>query len=282
MTDLLTEVNLQMAALMPTKITANPHSHALPAAAKLAFMTSAFETISLEQLDTTADLQDRVDTKFGFSQQMFYHLLPALAKNYRLVRVIGRGIQPYQTLYFDTPNFDLYRLHVNERSNQYKVRIRRYLSTNATFLEIKHKNPKRRTIKDRIPLDSNFPIMDAEAANWVLDRIPADFWPLEPVLMNNFQRLIFVEKNMQERVTFDFGIQFNTNNHSAETGSLVIAEVKRCSYQQPSAFMELMHQNHLGPMGYSKFSVGVALLYGQVKKNNLKSKMLWMEKINHE
>ena len=251
------------------------------ALARIGFMTWFFDSISMEEMEPVA-LQNRVDTKFGFSISQLAAILPALQENYRILGISNKRLQDYQTLYFDTHGFDFFKLHVNQRSDEYKVRIRRYLSTNTSFLEVKHKNNKQRTEKQRVALDPNFPIMDAEAGSWVLDHIPGQYWPLEPVLMNTFTRLVFVDRQLTERVTVDLEIRFYSNNRLADTGQLVFAEVKRSSAHQPSQFLEVCRQNHLFPMGFSKYCLGVAMLYEEAKKNNLKAKLRWLEKVNHE
>jgi hypothetical protein len=40
-----------------------------------------------------------------------------------------------------------------------------------------------------------------------------------------------------------------------------------------------MRAQKIRPQGFSKYSLGVAMLYEQVKKNALKPKRLWLEKM---
>ncbi len=65
-------------------------------------------------------------------------------------RWTGKRLNHYRTLYFDTPDFELYLLHVNGRADRYKVRSREYTDTHLSYLEVKHRTPKDRTIKERL------------------------------------------------------------------------------------------------------------------------------------
>ncbi len=112
-------------------------------------MTREYAPISLKEMDAVA-LLNRTDTKFVLSTDQLLQALAALQHDYRILSVAGQRLNHYRTLYFDTPNFDLYNLHVNERSDRYKVRSREYTDSRRSFLEVKHKTNKGRTIKERI------------------------------------------------------------------------------------------------------------------------------------
>ena len=46
-----------------------------------------------------------------------------------------------------------------------------------------------------------------------------------------------------------------------------------------SPFMQQMHAQQVHPRGFSKYCIGVGLLYDGVKKNALKPKLLWLDKM---
>ena len=67
-------------------------------------------SISLAQLDAVA-LLNRVDTKYLLAVPRLVEILPRLADEYLVLEVGGRRLHQYQTLYFDTTEYDLYRRH---------------------------------------------------------------------------------------------------------------------------------------------------------------------------
>lgn len=246
---------------------------------QLAFTAASFRGINLDAMEQVA-LQNRLDTKFGLSMQQLLVILPELRESYRMLTINGLRLQPYRTLYFDTPAFDLFRMHVNHRSHQYKVRMREYLATNQAFLEVKHKNQKERTIKTRIPLNSDLPILGQNEFSWLNQTMPKLDSDLEPGLLNEFSRIVLVDDHKTERITLDLDIRFSYGGNRVPAGQVVIAEVKQASRHQPSAFLDLMHAAHLRSMGFSKYCVGISLLYDNVKSNAQKTNLLWIERVN--
>ena len=63
-------------------------------------------------------------------------------------------IQDYRSLYYDTVDRQFFLDHHNERVNRYKVRFREYVNSGLSFLEVKCKNNKKKTIKNRIQVDA--------------------------------------------------------------------------------------------------------------------------------
>ena len=119
----------------------------------LSKMVSGFQPISLSEMDGVK-LMNRTDTKFAFKVDKLLLLLKRIIPFYRVLAIDGRFIQDYKSLYFDTDNRKFYLDHHNRRVNRHKVRFREYVGSSLTFLEIKRKNNKGRTIKKRIKVDS--------------------------------------------------------------------------------------------------------------------------------
>jgi hypothetical protein len=87
---------------------------------------SQYEVTSLPELSHVA-LLDRVDTKYVMTLNQLYQALHQLKSQYRVLDIKGRRLNQYQTLYFDTANFDLYRQHHNKWGNRYKIHTRQYV-----------------------------------------------------------------------------------------------------------------------------------------------------------
>lgn len=241
-------------------------------------LAARFDPISLEQMDAVA-LLNRTDTKFVMSRTQFLNSLAMLPQNYWMLAVNGQRFNHYRSLYFDTPGFDLYHLHVTGRAERYKVRSREYTDSQISFLEVKHKTRKDRTIKDRIRTPRPVVEIDERTENWLAAFFPYASAELEPKLWNTFTRLTLVSKRYTERVTLDLDLTFYTGLKIARLGEIVIAEVKMDSSIQALPFLDVMRALKIHPSGFSKYCIGVSLLYDQVKKNAIKPKLHRIEKI---
>jgi len=246
--------------------------------AGLAALVQKFAPITLKEMDAVA-LLNRIDTKFVLTNRQLLDALAAVQQDYRVLSVNGQRLNHYRTLYFDTPDFDLYRLHVNGRADRYKVRTREYTDSSESFLEVKHKTCKGRTIKQRILTPEPVFEMTLDAESWLSGVFPYDSRALEPKLWNTFTRITLVSRQMCERVTLDVDVNFSHGSQTACLDGLVIAEVKKAATGCNSLFLAEMRLQRIHPRGFSKYAMGVSLLYDNVKKNALKPKLLWIEKM---
>ena len=245
---------------------------------RLESLAADFAPISLKQMDAVA-LLNRIDTKFVMSTGQLLNALAALQDDYWMLAIQGQRLNHYRTLYFDTPGFELYHAHVNGRAERYKVRSREYTDSHLSFMEVKHKTRKDRTIKERLSTAQPVMQIDADLTDWLHDVSPLDGGTLEPKLWNTFTRLTLVSRQLCERVTLDVDLTFYTADKAAHLNGLAIAEVKMDANHGASPFLAQMRAQKIRRQGFSKYSIGVAMLYDQVKKNALKPKMLWIEKM---
>lgn len=239
---------------------------------------NAYSPITLKEMDSVA-LLNRIDTKFVFSMGRLYSLLAALRPHYRVLSVQGQRINHYRTLYFDTPAFDLYRLHVNGRADRFKVRSREYVDSQLSFLEVKHKTRKDRTIKDRISTPAPLDDLTPESEQWLDSVLPFDSRSLQPKVWNTFTRVTLVSNTGCERVTLDTNLVFSNAFNEIRLDGIVIAEVKLDSRSTRSPFLTRMQDERIHPQGFSKYVIGASLLYDHLKKNALKSKLILLNRM---
>ena len=71
------------------------------------------------------------------------------ASDYRILSIKGKRLNRAKRCISIPADFDLYRRHHAGASNRYKVRSRQYVETGKEFSEIKHKDNKRQTHKQR-------------------------------------------------------------------------------------------------------------------------------------
>jgi hypothetical protein len=181
-------------------------------------------------------------------------------------------------LYYDTPDFLCYRQHHSGKRNRFKVRKREYVESHLSFLEYKEKTNKGRTIKSRIKLGEIDDSLN-ERENAFIDERTHHHLEYEPKLWNSFARITLVDMNAGERLTIDTDIAFEMADRIAGIPELVIIEVKRDENSGLSEVLRQLKHQLVRPESMSKYCLGVALLYPEVKSNNFKQKLLKIEKI---
>ena len=239
---------------------------------------SAFDPISLKQMDGVS-LQDRLDTKFMFKDSLLPALLERMKENYFVLEIKGKRYNHYETLYFDTSDFGLYLRHHNGRVNRYKFRSRRYVESDLNFFEIKFKNNKGRTIKERIKKNEIIKNLCDTSSEFVRNISNIDPNTLEPKLWVNYRRMTFVNKYSAERLTIDTNLTFIDDHSNVLYKGLVIAELKQGGANEKSPFKNLMRDYSVQKKSISKYCLGVITLNEKIKRNNFKPTLLYLNKL---
>lgn len=239
-----------------------------------------FEPISLSEMDHVK-LMNRTDTKYTFNRCHFEKVMSDVLNDYRILEVDGQRLSRYKSLYYDTDNFSLYATHHKGKLNRHKIRHRTYLESKTGFLEVKFKNNKGRTLKDRIREEEAPLAWNESSSSFLKKKLPFEPGILKPVLWVNYNRLTLVSKNSPERLTIDLNLEFVFGERSEQMGELVIAEVKQ-EKRQASPFVKVMKKYHIREGGISKYCLGIALTNPDVKKNNFKSKLLRLKHIIYD
>jgi hypothetical protein len=240
-----------------------------------------FEPISLAEMKDLA-LMNRVDTKFVMRADQLASVLGKLSDSYRVLEINGQRFSHYQTLYFDTDDFTMFRQHHNGMLNRYKVRIRQYVDTATSYFEVKFKNNKRRTIKKRIRTSASGPQLNENAVDFLHEHYPSRTGILKPTLGNTYTRITLASKYDCERLTLDLNLWLCGRHACVDLSGIAIAEVKQDGYSPCSDFFLQMRGLGVRPMGFSKYCAGITLLYEGVKKNRFKPRMLTIEKLLKE
>ena len=237
-----------------------------------------YAPISLSKMAGVA-LQNRTDTKYVLSVDTLKQIMPQLADDYSTLVVNGQRLSEYRTLYFDTPPFDLYHRHHAGILDRYKVRSREYVESDLAFLEVKHKTNKGRTIKTRVKTPRLTDAIYGKAAVFLEDIYPYDAVQLQPKLWVEYSRITLVSHHRQERVTIDVNLSYSWNERTISLPHIAIVEVKQEGFSHKSDIERQLHQHHVRPTGFSKYCVGISLIYPQLKHNNFKSKLRLVEKL---
>ncbi len=248
----------------------------------LATTLNNFTPISLEEMDRVK-LQNRTDTKYIFNFDYLAVLLDDIKDKYSILEINNKRTNSYKTLYYDTPDFKSYIHHHNGKLNRTKFRFRNYVDSGITFLEVKFKNNKERTIKSRIPVKEIETKLSKDSIVFIKENTNINPEELIPTLWNSFTRLTLVHKIDNERLTIDFNLKFNLFNSTEEKEipHLVIAEVKQEKATVESDFIKAIKKYHIRQSGMSKYCVGTALLNKNIKSNNFKERILKIKKLKN-
>jgi hypothetical protein len=239
---------------------------------------SSFLPISLAEMDSVK-LLDRTDTKFIFHSSRLPDIIASIKDHYKVLEIDNIRINDYETLYFDTLNFELYLRHHNEKLNRYKIRFRKYVNSNLHFFEIKHKNNKSRTIKSRV-VRPEIELDIKEGAKKLLEsKTSFEASTLLPKLWVNYSRITFVHKNFEERLTIDLNLTFKNGDNEKKFETLVIAELKRDKASSKSPFIDIMNACRIRENSISKYCLAVTQLFPDIKQNNFKPKILTLKKL---
>ena len=236
----------------------------------------SFDAISLDEMNKVK-LLDRVDRKYVFHSKMLSGILAELQKDYFVLEINGKNFAAYQTIYFDTPEYEMYTQHHNGKLNRYKVRFRTYVDSNLSFFEIKFKTNKGRTLKSRMKTKSTDFAIENEFEDFLELKTKYKASMLVPALQINYNRITLVNRNKTERLTIDLMLEYTTNEKNINFPSMIIAEVKQ-DKSKGSPFINLMQQERVNNISLSKYCMGISSTVKDVKHNNFKTKKRYVNK----
>jgi hypothetical protein len=241
-----------------------------------------FEPISLKKMDAV-QLMNRTDTKFIFPSNRMHALLVSAAEHYKILEINQQRDFPYHSTYMDTSRYLFFNQHMNSKPGRFKIRYRIYESTGASYLEIKCKTNKNRTVKWRMKNELTGSQPDQPAMEFLSSYISNVAAEINPVLVNRFNRITLAGLETRERITIDYNLSFSDGNGSVvELPYLAIAELKREGFTSKSHFLPILKKMQIRQSGFSKYCIGNALLRSMPKINILKPKLLMLQKIQHE
>jgi len=232
----------------------------------------ALPPIGLAELDASAALRDRVDTKYVAGLDVLAALAERLAPTHRALDIGGRRRFAYATTYFDTPDLGSYRDQLQRRRRRFKCRIRSYLDSGATVLEVKARGARGATVKSRLALPEPVAALDLALLGFVRARVreacgrePGG--ALEPVLDMRFERMTLVAPERGERLTCDVGLVFAGRGQRARltAGAVILESKSRTGAALADAVLRGLGARPVA--GCSKYGLGIALTRPGVTAN---------------
>jgi hypothetical protein len=237
---------------------------------KIQMTLNDYQPVSLHEIEAVK-LMNRVDTKYIVPIETMMCLLDDLTDDYLVLEIATQRFGQYSTVYYDTPDLQMFHSHVTARFPRFKVRERTYSQNGVQFLEVKRKKPDGRTSKKRLPLERDT-CFDA----FVAGHTPFRTEDLHPKLNNRFSRITLVNRAQTERLTLDFDLQFSTFDGAATPvfNHAAIVELKQ-DKKSNSVIANRLRDENIRPCGMSKYCVGMLLLnnhlsYKMYKKNFVK------------
>lgn len=221
-----------------------------------------FESVSLDEIEAVK-LMNRIDTKYVMRIEEVIPLLQSLINSYSVLQIASQRVGSYNSVYFDTEDWQMFQAHITGRYPRFKIRERCYSQNNLTFFEIKQKGNNGRTVKKRICMGTGAQT-DAPLGSFISDT-PFCFTDLKPKLTNFFDRVTLVNKEKTERVTLDFNLRFRSEQgkETPSFQSVVILEIKQCK-RVDSPLRSFLKEKNIRKSGMSKYCVGTLLLNSEL------------------
>ena len=236
-----------------------------------------FRKVTLADLDKVK-LMNRTDLKFCLHVNQLPAILEAIQSDYSLLEIKNEIIFKYDNTYFDTTDDQMFLCHHNGRSNRFKIRVRNYVESNLNFLEVKLKNNKGRTIKERVVKQEFRPEFTNNEIDFLTHATPFTGLQLLPKIGSFFKRFTMVNNDFTERVTVDICPGFKNSDKEITLNNLVIIEIKRDKSNDKSLITKTLREYKIRRQGFSKYCIGRSLLEEDIKKNNFKPLLLKISK----
>jgi VTC domain len=234
-------------------------------------VADGFRTVGLAELESSAALLDRVDTKYVVARADLAALAEHLRATHAVLELGGVRAFRYRTTYFDTAGLRTYRDHVQERRRRFKCRVREYVDSGLCMFEVKLKGARGRTVKHRMPHGTGEHLSEP-LLRFLEQRLAGAYGPLAeplgPALAMTYRRVTLVAPG--ERVTCDFDLAFTAPDGRGGhlDGDAVIVESKSAR-GGALADRELRALGARPVQGCSKYCLGVGLTRPEVKRNGL-------------
>lgn len=236
-----------------------------------------FEPVSLDEI-SDVELMSRIDRKYWFNQSILNDFLLQALPYYHILEINGQRLMEYRTRYFDTEGDEMYKMHHNRRLPRHKIRLRKYISTDSGFLEVKLKTNKKLTVKSRIENEFEKQVFSFDDKKFIASKTPFSAEAIHPVIFNNFHRITLINKDKLDRCTFDISPRFWNDKNEIHLENLVIFELKKGHSLKSSPIVSIARGLKIRQRGMSKYCTGRALLEPELKQNSFKPRLRYLHK----
>ena len=247
---------------------------------------AAFTSISLDTLNSKAEMLARLDNKYILSAARLAPAVGAFAELFDVLEISGKRTFTYSTRYFDDTEKRGYYDHLERRRKRCKVRVRDYVDAGFSYLEIKLKDKRSVTVKHRMPVDAYLSTLDDQCMDFVggryRDTYQQDFGKdLDPAMIVDYERITLVAKEGGERMTIDMGLAFRSDAVARSAPAhMVIVETK--SARGNGIADKILRALHVQPTKRaSKYCIGMAATGQVTRRNGFLPALRRLELIDH-
>lgn len=232
----------------------------------LNWYTESFNHCDLAALNQRAAMLTRIDNKYIVQSKDLLSLRSMLAKNFDVLEIGGERGFNYSTRYFDDDERSAYYEHHQGKRKGFKVRVRRYLQAGLCYVELKMKDKRGTTIKQRFDYDFNdYETLSPEAIQFVKNGYQSHYgksfgYQIQSVLDIEYQRLTLVSKDGAERMTIDTDIVFNNSQGKVEAQEGMFIIETKSENGRGYADKCLRSEHHYPIKRCSKYCIGMAAL----------------------
>lgn len=225
--------------------------------------------IGLEELNSSAALQTRVDRKYVLSLDTAVQALADVADRLVVLEINGTRSFQYQSLYFDTPDFASFRGSASGRRRRFKVRVRSYVESAQRALEVKTRSGRGETVKSRMEYQpACLEVLTPEACRFVDETLEAPELAarLVPSMWTAYHRSTMVDINDHSKITIDRCLQARpVAGPWRPLTDRVIIETKSSAGATP--LDRALWTRHVRPVAISKFAAAMATHHQSLPAN---------------
>jgi hypothetical protein len=209
-----------------------------------------------------------------------YSLLKELRNYYSVLDINGHKLFNYSNLYFDTPDMKFYKNHINGKLSRFKIRLRNYRETNENYIEVKQKNNREETKKNRFLVPSFNKNSLYELRDNISELVNVNVNAIKPIVNIEYKRVTLIKPDVYDKITFDYSFKVNISDGSfIELNNLAIIEHKIIKNQNRHILNQLAKIHKAINISISKYCLANVLTNPDVKYNSYKSKLITINKI---
>lgn len=217
-----------------------------------------------DELIRSRRLLKRVETKFVLKTEDLEQALENMRSHYAVIMTQSTPLALYESLYYDTQDFQYLSEHLCGKRPRYKVRFRHYIERGLSFLEIKKKLNNNKIIKQRIPVDYKSEDL-SKNLDFINAHSPICGNQLLPSVRTRYKRISFVGLNIEERITMDVELYMEQGSKQAKWKEGFIVEVKQIRHNPRTPAMLALRGVGARSLSISKYCVAASLLISSPK-----------------
>jgi hypothetical protein len=232
----------------------------------------SFDPISLEELNTKAEMLARLDNKYIMDLDRLAIAVASLKDTFDVLQIGTERSFAYSTRYYDDAEKRAYFDHHQRRRKRCKVRVRTYVEAKLEYLEVKLIEPRATTSKHRIKLVYGQEELDQACYDFIDTCHRATYETpftkkISPVLTSEYDRITLVARDGGERLTIDTNLRLSGGGrHRRVDPNICIIETK--SARGNGVADKIFRALHAQPTKrVSKFCIGMVAT-GQVHVRN--------------